>query len=117
MVNSIFAIIPPILALTMVLLTKRVLLSLGVGIGAGAILLAMDSQEGLVPVIKETFVILYETVKGIFFDGNALNTGNLFILLFLIFLGMITAFITMSGGSKAFGEWAVKRVTTRSGPS
>lgn len=115
MVNSIFAIIPPILALTMVLLTKRVLLSLGVGIGAGAILLAMDSQEGLVPVIKETFVILYETVKGIFFDGNALNTGNLFILLFLIFLGMITAFITMSGGSKAFGEWAVKRVTTRSG--
>jgi Na+/H+ antiporter NhaC len=38
-----------------------------------------------------------------------------YIILFLLIPGVITAFISISGGSRAFGDWAMKRVKTRAG--
>ncbi|MDF1511015.1 Na+/H+ antiporter NhaC family protein [Robertmurraya sp. DFI.2.37] len=108
MSNTIFSLIPPIVAILMVILTRRVLLSLGVGIVAAAFLLAEFK-------IGETLQIIFEAIKGIFIDDGALNTWNVYIILFLLILGIITAFISISGGSRAFGEWAMKRVRTRVG--
>lgn len=108
MTNSIFSLIPPIVAILMVILTRRVLLSLGVGIVAAALILA-EFQ------IASTLQIIFEAVKGIFISDGELNTWNVYIILFLFILGMITAFISISGGSRAFGEWAMKRVKTRAG--
>lgn len=108
MSNTIFSLIPPIVAILMVILTRRVLLSLGVGIVAAAFLLA-EFQIG------ETLQITFEAVKGIFISDGELNTWNVYIILFLLILGIITAFISISGGSRAFGKWAMKRVKTRVG--
>ncbi|WAA09945.1 Na+/H+ antiporter NhaC family protein [Fervidibacillus albus] len=115
MTNSIFSILPPILAIVMVILTRRVLLSLGVGIVASALLLAIDAEDGLMSVLFRTVQKIFVTVKGIFIDGGQINTWNVFILLFLVLLGMITAFISISGGSRAFGQWAMQRVKTKAG--
>ena len=113
MVASIYSIIPPLVALTLVLLTKRVIFSLGSGIVAAAILLAVEKAVSFGDMVKGTSSILYVTIKNIFWVNGSLNTGNLYILLFLMFLGMITALITMSGGSSAFADWAITRVKTR----
>ncbi|MEK4146705.1 Na+/H+ antiporter NhaC family protein [Robertmurraya sp. FSL W8-0741] len=108
MSNTFFSLLPPIVAIIMVILTRKVLLSLGVGIVAAAFLLAEFK-------IGETLLIILEAIKGIFIDNGALNTWNVYIIFFLLILGMITAFISISGGSRAFGEWAMKRVRTRTG--
>ncbi|WP_042352227.1 Na+/H+ antiporter NhaC family protein [Bacillus massiliigorillae] len=108
MENTIFSLLPPLVAIIMVLLTKRVLLSLGLGSITAAFLLAdfnvMDSLSILVKAFTDLFYV----------DGE-LNTGKIYILLFLLLLGCVTAFVTISGGSRAFGEWALKRVKTRAG--
>lgn len=108
MANTIFSLLPPLVAIVMVILTRRVLLSLGVGIVTAALVLAEFS-------ITETFSIIFDAVKGIFIADGELNTWNVYIILFLLVLGIITAFISISGGSRAFGEWAMKRVKTRVG--
>lgn len=108
MTNTIFSLIPPFIALLMVILTRKVLLSLGVGTLSAAFILA-DLN------ISETVKIIYEAVVGIFVSEGALNTWNVYIIIFLLLLGVITAFISITGGSRAFGDWAMKRVKTRAG--
>ncbi|MCA0171279.1 Na+/H+ antiporter NhaC family protein [Bacillus sp. RAR_GA_16] len=110
MENSILSIIPPLIALLMVVVTRKVLPSLGVGIVLGALMINNWSVPGS---LKE----IYTIVKGIFIDSESggLNTWNMYIIFFLLLLGMMTAFISISGGSRAFGEWAMKRVKTRVG--
>src|SRR5699024_10965730 len=51
----------------------------------------------------------------IFVTDGELNTGNLLLLGFLLLLGIMTALLQASGGSRAFGEWMIKRVKTRIG--
>src|SRR4051812_37469148 len=108
MENSIYSLLPPILAIVMVVATRRVLLSLATGIIASAFLLADFS-------IGKTVSIIADAVKAIFISDGELNTWNVYIIIFLLSLGIITAFISISGGSRAFGEWAMKRVKTRTG--
>ncbi|BCB05486.1 Na+/H+ antiporter NhaC family protein [Bacillus sp. KH172YL63] len=108
MENTIYSLLPPLLAILMVILTRRVLLSLGVGIVASAFLLADFS-------LTKTFSFMWDAFKGIFVSDGELNTWNVYIIFFLLILGVITAFVNISGGSRAFGEWAMKRVKTRKG--
>ncbi|TKD69308.1 Na+/H+ antiporter NhaC family protein [Pseudalkalibacillus hwajinpoensis] len=110
MENSFLSIIPPLVALLMVVVTRKVLPSLGVGIILGAL---MINNWSVTASIKE----IYTIVKGIIVDteSGGLNTWNMYIIFFLLLLGMMTAFISISGGSRAFGEWAMKRVKTRVG--
>lgn len=108
------SLLPPIVAIAMVLLTRRVLLSLGAGIVTAALLITSFG-----PVA--TLETLWMSFSGVFWeygsDGEpgGLNLWNIFIMLFLVILGVITAFINISGGARAFGEWAMKRVKTRAG--
>jgi len=117
MEGTIYSIIPPFVAILMVILTRRVLLSLGVGIFSAAMILHGDvvKNEGILGWIKNVGETIFDSVIAIFISDGALNTWNVYIILFLLLLGIITAFITISGGSRAFGEWAQKRVKTRVG--
>jgi tetracycline resistance efflux pump len=108
MENTIYSLLPPLLAILMVVVTRKVLLSLGTGIIAAALLLAEFN-------VGKTFSIIGDAIKGIFIADGELNTYSLYIILFLLLLGIITAFISISGGSRAFGEWAMRRVKTRVG--
>ncbi|PSL32930.1 Na+/H+ antiporter NhaC [Planomicrobium soli] len=107
MENTIFSILPPIIAIVMVLLTRRVLLSLGAGIVAAAFILTAFSP---IEALKELF-----NSFAITFWDEGFNAYNVFILLFLLLLGVITAFVSLSGGSRAFADWASKRIKSRRG--
>ncbi|OIJ18841.1 sodium:proton antiporter [Anaerobacillus alkalidiazotrophicus] len=111
MEGSIFSLLPPILALVMVMFTRRVLLSLGVGIVVGAFMINYDSGNVFLESVNQIFSI----VDGIFIDDGAINSWELYIIFFLLLLGMIASLIAITGGSRAFGEWALSRVKTRVG--
>lgn len=108
MVESGWSLIPPLLAILMVLLTRRVLLSLGVGIIASALFIAHFN-------IVESLALMFGAFKDIFIEDGGINTWNVYILLFIPMLGVITAFVSMMGGTKAFGDWMVSRVKSRTG--
>lgn len=104
------SIIPPIIAIVMVLATRRVLLSLGSGIVVAALLVAAFS-------VSEFFVILWKSITVSFWSwgDKVINADNINIMLFILLLGVITAFVSLSGGSRAFAEWAVRRIKTKRG--
>lgn len=99
---------PPVLAIVLVLLTRRVLISLGAGVVASALLVA-----GWNPL--ETAQLVGQALLGIFWAEGAVNTYYVYILVFTFLLGIIAAIIMMSGGTKAFSDWAVQRIRTRRG--
>lgn len=108
MENTIWSLVPPLLAIIMVLLTKRVLVSLGVGIVAAAFFIASFN-------VFDSLTLVWESFKGVFVEDGALNTWNVYILLFVLMLGVLTAFVSMMGGTKAFGDWMIRHVKTRTG--
>ncbi|MBB1312460.1 MULTISPECIES: Na+/H+ antiporter NhaC family protein [Aliivibrio] len=106
--NSPISILPPLVALGLAIITRRVLLSLGVGIVLGAILLSSYSISG-------TSAYVFNSVKGVFIADGAINSWNMSIVAFLILLGMTTALLTLSGGTRAFAEWAQTRIKSKRG--
>ncbi|WOV86432.1 Na+/H+ antiporter NhaC family protein [Sporosarcina oncorhynchi] len=108
MIGTWVSILPPLIAIVMVLATKRVLLSLGSGILTAALLVA-----SFAPV--ETVKHLWSALTVSFWADGELNTYNIFIMVFVLFLGIITAFVSLSGGSRAFADWAVRHIKTRRG--
>ncbi len=110
MPDSALSLVPPVLAILLVIATRRVLPSLGAGILAGLLLLhRFDPFAALQQLIT--------VVAGIFAADGGVNTDKVYNLAFLVFLGMTASLVTVCGGSRAFGEWAVRRVTTRRGAS
>ncbi|MCP3028257.1 Na+/H+ antiporter NhaC family protein [Halobacillus sp. A5] len=108
MEGTIYSLIPALLMLILVIATRKVILSLGVGIIVGVFMLTQFN-------LGEGFVLIWETFSTIFYSEGELNTGNLYLLTFLVLLGITTAFMTASGGSRAFGRWAIERIKTRKG--
>lgn len=98
--------VPPLLTLILVLATRRVVLSLGVGIIASAFVIASGD-------LLETLRLIWEQTALIFVDGGAINTWNAYILIFLVLLGLMTAFISMSGGASEFSNWAIGKVKSK----
>ena len=95
------SLLPPIVAIVLALITKEVYSSLFIGILVGFVL-----QANFDPVM--TFNHL---VNG--FVGNI--GGNAGILIFLVILGCLVALMIRAGGSKAYGDWAVAHIKTKSG--
>ncbi|MGO3831112.1 MAG: Na+/H+ antiporter NhaC family protein [Corynebacterium casei] len=99
-------ILPPLVAIIMVIATKRVLLSLLSG-SLLSILLITNFHP------LESLKLLFSSVVELFWVEGALNWYNILILTFLLELGAITALVLMSGGTAAFSNWARKRVKSR----
>jgi len=97
-----WAILPPMIAIVLALITKEVYSSLFLGVLTGAILYAGADFDGVVNHVLSDGLIASLT------DG-----WNVGILIFLVILGIIVALMNLSGGSKAFGGWALKRVRSR----
>ncbi|GGQ22253.1 Na+/H+ antiporter NhaC family protein [Shewanella litoralis] len=104
--DSALSVLPPLVAITLAILTRKVLLSLGVGILLGALLLTDFSMIG-------SGEYLANTVSQLVWKDAALNSWNVYILGFLIVLGMITALITVSGSARAFADWAKLRIRNK----
>ncbi|WP_210471149.1 Na+/H+ antiporter NhaC family protein [Sporosarcina sp. 6E9] len=108
MIGTWLSILPPLIAILMVLATRRVLLSLGAGIVSAALLVASFSP-------MESLQNLWNAMIVSFWEEGALNTYTIYIMLFILLLGVITAFVSLSGGSRAFAEWALHRIKTKRG--
>lgn len=101
-VGSLWALLPPVIAIALALITKEVFSSLFIGILSGAILAADFSPLKTVDTVVNAGLI--EAVSG---------TAGIFI--FLIELGFLVVLINKAGGSAAFGNWAQKHIKTRVG--
>ena len=100
------SLVPPLLTLLLVVITRKVGLSLGTGIITSAFIIADGSVTGMFRLVWDAFI-------WIFIEDGALNTWNAFILLFLVMLGILIAFMNMSGGARAFTNWAIGKVKNR----
>lgn len=106
--TSPLSLLPPVVALSLAIITRRVLVSLGVGIVLGSLLLADYS-------VTNTVVYIWQKVIAVFISDGAINSWNMSILCFLVLLGMMTALLSLSGGTRAFAEWAQVRVKSKRG--
>lgn len=105
--STVWALVPPVVAIALALITKEVYSSLFIGILVGAVLYGQmdvertimhafgDGEYGFVSVISDSY-----------------NVG---ILIFLVILGTIVALMNKAGGSAAFGQWASEHIKSRVG--
>ncbi|MBE7087391.1 MAG: Na+/H+ antiporter NhaC family protein [Clostridiales bacterium] len=100
--GSLWALLPPIIAIGLALITKEVYSSLFIGILSGAILAADFS-----PAIAMDKIINTGLVSAV--------SGTAGIFVFLVELGILVALINKAGGSKAFGDWAKTHIKTKVG--
>nr|WP_297968237.1 Na+/H+ antiporter NhaC family protein [uncultured Mogibacterium sp.] len=104
MYATIWAVLPPIVAIGLALITKEVYSSLFIGILAGGLIYSgMNFPKFMNHVMIDGFV------------SSLSSAGNVGILVFLVILGMLVAMMNLSGGSAAFGNWAAQRIKTRRG--
>ncbi|MCI8441824.1 MAG: Na+/H+ antiporter NhaC family protein [Provencibacterium sp.] len=102
------SILPPVIAIGLALVTKEVISSLIIGILSGTFIYSAYTASGVLGVLVKTF----STTTGLM----AAKLGdNAAIILFLALLGALVAVITMAGGSKAYGDWAVSKLSSRVG--
>lgn len=107
--SSLWSVVPPILALLLAIITRKVILSLSVGIIVGSFMLA-DFHPG------DALTYLFGNVASLVYRGeDGLNFDTINIILFLLLLGILTALLTASGSNRAFAEWAQKRIKDRRG--
>jgi Na+/H+ antiporter NhaC len=102
--NTIWSLLPPLIAIILALITKEVYSSLFIGIFAGGLLFAGFN--------------LSVAMNHIFVDGmigQLSDSWNVGILVFLVILGSMVMLMNRAGGSAAFGKWAVKHVKTKAG--
>ena len=99
--GTIWSLLPPVVAIVLALITKEVYSSLFLGIIVGFLL-----QADFNPV----------NAFNLFINDLGSNIGgNAGILIFLVVLGTMVALMIRAGGSKAYGDWAVAHIKTKSG--
>ena len=104
MSGTFWALVPPLVAIVLALITKETYSSLFIGIVVGALFVA-----GFQPVAA------LDTMINDGFIGAIADGWNAGIFMFLVLLGIMVALVNAAGGSAAFGRWAVKHVHTRTG--
>ena len=103
-VETIWALLPPVVAIGLALITKEVYSSLFIGIFIGGVLYTGFSGRLLwVHIFQDGFV------------ASVADSYNVGILIFLVILGAIVALMNKAGGSEAFGRWAATHIKTKTG--
>ena len=102
--STFWALVPPVVAIGLALITKEVYSSLFIGIAVGGILYSGGSFERTVVHIFQDGII-----------GVLTDESNVGILVFLVILGAMVSLMNKAGGSAAFGRFAAKGIKTRVG--
>ncbi|MCR5210299.1 MAG: Na+/H+ antiporter NhaC family protein [Lachnospiraceae bacterium] len=102
--NTYWALVPPVVAISLALVTKEVYSSLFTGVVVGGLLYSGFSFTG--------------TMEHVFVEGliaQLTDPDKAGIIIFLVMLGILVALMNKGGGSEAFGVWASKHIKTRTG--
>ncbi len=102
MFATFWALVPPIIAIGLALITKEVYSSLFIGVLCGAFFYSNFNVVQTVDTMLNQGLI--ESVSG---------TAGIFV--FLVLLGILVALINKTGGSAAFGKWAATHIKGRIG--
>ncbi|MBQ8908489.1 MAG: Na+/H+ antiporter NhaC family protein [Clostridia bacterium] len=100
--GSLWALLPPVIAIGLALITKEVYSSLFFGILAGGLMAARYSPFASLDAIMNDGLI-----------AAAADTAGIFI--FLVILGIIVSLVNKTGASAAFGKWAETHIKTKAG--
>lgn len=106
--HSGLSILPPVVALILAIATRRVILSLSVGIVVGALMLASAHPINTVEYI-------FHSVTSIAYNNGVANWNSINIVIFLLLLGVLTAMLSESGTNEAFARWAKQHIKDRRG--
>ncbi len=101
---SFWALVPPVIAIVLALITKEVYSSLIIGIVVGGFIFAGGNFE--------------TAINHVLFDGfvaSLSDSYNMGIIIFLVLLGALVSMMNKAGGSAAFGRWASKHIKSRVG--
>ena len=102
MFGTFWALVAPIIAIVLALITKEVYSSLFIGIVIGAMMIGnFKFAPTLDAIVGDGLVAAISDTSGIF--------------MFLVILGIMVALVNKAGGSKAFGKWASEHVKTKAG--
>ena len=102
MFSTFWALIPPIVAIALALITKEVYSSLFVGVVLGGLMASNFSFAGTVDAVVNDGLI-----------ASVADSAGIFV--FLVILGIIVALVNRAGGSQAFGRWASAHIRTKVG--
>lgn len=104
MYATFWALIPPIIAIVLALITKEVYSSLFVGILVGSLFYSGFQPEGaLIHIFQDGIVSVL---------SDSYNVG---ILVFLVILGAMVCLMNKAGGSAAFGQFAGEKIKSKVG--
>lgn len=103
MQGTFWALVPPIVAIALALMTKEVYSSLFIGIVVGGVFYASNFEGAMNHIFSDGLI------------AQLSDSYNMGILVFLVFLGAIVCLMNKAGGSAAFGEWAKKHIKSRVG--
>jgi len=98
------ALLAPVIAIVLALITKEVYSSLIIGIIVGGFIYAGGNFE--------------TAINHVLFDGfvaSLSDSYNMGIIIFLVLLGALVSMMNKAGGSAAFGRWASKHIKSRVG--
>lgn len=104
MYGTFWALVPPIVAIALALITKEVYSSLFIGIVVGGLFWSGFGFTGTFEHVIQDGII-----------GSLSDSYNVGILVFLVVLGAVVALMNKSGGSAAFGRWAKEHIKTKTG--
>ena len=100
--GSAWALLPPIIAIGLALITKEVYSSLAIGVVVGGLMYAnFDVLKAMDAITSDGLISAVSDTAGIF--------------IFLVELGIIVALVNKAGGSRAFGKWAAMHIKSRTG--
>lgn len=104
MYGTFWALIPPVVAIVLALITKEVYSSLFIGILVGGLFYSgFTFEKTVLHILQDGFISVL---------SDSYNVG---ILIFLVVLGGMVCLMNKAGGSRAFGQWASRRIKSRVG--
>ncbi|MDR0761140.1 MAG: Na+/H+ antiporter NhaC family protein, partial [Treponema sp.] len=96
------SILPPLIAISLALITKEVIFSLLMGILSGTFIYCLMAGLGVFGTFHVTIDLMISKVG-----------SNASMVIFLAMLGALVALITQAGGSRAYGNWAALRLKSK----
>ncbi len=96
------SLIPPVLAITLALITKEVYSSLFIGVFSGTLIYAFAGGGSIFTAASTMFDLMYSKMA-----------DNAYMIIFLSLLWGVVILVSKSGGSEAYGRWAGKKLNSK----